>query len=98
MGLGSALLCISLATFVIDAPSTDSSYSGKVTTISATQVTMLDAQGENRSFEVSSDAKITLNGKPAKLTDIEVGDQIKVTTRVKDGKPLAIVIEAKDTE
>lgn len=76
------MVCVSLivwsAALVIAAEKT---HEGMVVSASAGQLVMVDKEGKNEhSHKVESTAKVTLNGKPAKLSDLQKGDKIKVTT------------------
>jgi hypothetical protein len=57
-------------------------------------MTLKDGTKEH-SHEVAKDAKITCDGKDCKLEDLKKGFMVKVTTDKKDGKELAVRIEAK---
>ena len=64
----------------------DKTHEGKVVSVTAGTVgadgklVMTDNDGENEhSHAISATAKITLNEKAAKLTDLKKGDSIKVT-------------------
>jgi hypothetical protein len=73
-------------------------FEGKAVAVGATKLTMVDKNGGNQEVSTTSSTKITLDGKPAKLTDIEVGDVVKVTADKKDGDLVAKEIEARSTE
>src|SRR5690349_18527668 len=73
-------------------------HEGKVSTCVDGQIAIIAKNGDNKQFAVADGAKITLNGKPAKLTDIEVGDVVTLTVKEQKGKQVAIVIEARDAE
>jgi hypothetical protein len=58
----------------------DDNYDGKVISVSDnTLMVMVKGTNDNRSFAVSAETKITRNGKPAKLSDIQMGDKAQVT-------------------
>lgn len=71
---------------------------GKVSVCADGSISIIAKNGDNKQFDVADDAKITLNGKVAKLTDIEVGDAVKLTVKERQGKQVAVVIEARDAE
>lgn len=70
-------------------------HSGKVISVGKSSITVRDDRdGENDVIQVTGDTKITRNGKPAKLTDIAVGDKCKVEATDVQGKLQAKSIEA----
>ena len=69
-------------------------HEGKVSSAGQGQIAIIAKNGDNKSFGVAEDAKITLNGKPAKLNDIEVGDVVTLTIKERGGKQVAVVIDA----
>jgi hypothetical protein len=73
-------------------------HEGKVKEVKAAdgKLIMTDKDGKNEhSHFVAKDAKITVDGKPGKLEDLKPGQVIRVTTKKKDDKVLAVAIEAK---
>ena len=55
-------------------------HEGKVVKVEAGKLTMTDKDGKNEhSHAVAKDAKITIDGKDGKLTDLKKGDKITVT-------------------
>jgi hypothetical protein len=73
-------------------------YAGKVVIAGQGELTIVEKNGDNETFVVPSDAKITLDGKPAKLADLEAGDVVRVTAETKNGKLTVQTIEAKSAE
>jgi hypothetical protein len=72
------------------------SHQGKVVETSAGKLVMTDMDGKKEhSMEVSASATVTRDGKEAKLTDLQAGDTITVTTHTKDGKAMVTKVEAK---
>jgi hypothetical protein len=71
---------------------------GKVSVAGQGQIAIVAKNGDTKQFEVADEAKITLNGKPAKLSDIELGDVVTLTTKEIQGKHVVVVIDAKDAE
>lgn len=71
-------------------------HEGKVVAVTKDTLTVLDNRDDdNDAFVVSGETKITRNGKPASLKEIEVGDLAKVTARPMGEKLLALTIQAK---
>lgn len=73
----------------------DEVHEGKVQLAKDGKITLLDKDGNSEVFAVAADAKITLDGKPARLDDIAGGNRAKVTVKTLGDKKMAIVIEAK---
>lgn len=73
-------------------------HEGKVSTCGEGRIAIVAKNGDNKQFDVADDAKITLNGKPAKLSDVEVGDVVTLTVKERQGKQVAVVIAARDAE
>jgi hypothetical protein len=74
-------------------------HDGKLVSMSATSFVMTGKDGKEHSHTLATDAKVTCDGKPCKIGDLEAGMKIRVTTSQTD-KNSAINIEAldKDTE
>src|SRR3954464_12592864 len=81
-----------------DVLAADIIHEGKVSTAGQGKIAIIAKNGDNKQFDVADDAKITLNGKPAKLSDVEVGDVVTLTVKERQGKQVAVVIEARDAE
>ncbi|MGD0745039.1 MAG: DUF5666 domain-containing protein [Verrucomicrobiota bacterium] len=65
-------------------------FNGKVSAVDATAMTLTVGK---RIFEVTSETKITKNGKPATLSDIAVGDKVGgACKKTDDGKLAATTI------
>jgi hypothetical protein len=70
-------------------------HSGKVLSIGKSSLTIRDDRdGEDELIQVTAETKITRNGKPAKLSDIGIGDKAKVDAKEAEGKLTAKSIEA----
>ena len=79
------------------APAADS-HQGKVVETSAGKLVMTDMEGKKpHPMEIPASATITRDGKESKLTDLQAGDTITVTTDMKDGKSTVTKVEAKAT-
>src|SRR5262249_35914507 len=68
--------------------------SGTVVSVSGTKLVMTDKAGKEHSHTVAKDAKVTLDGRDAKLADLQPGMKIKVTTP-KNALTRATKIEAE---
>lgn len=70
-------------------------HSGRLISVGKSSVTIRDDRdGENDKIEVTAETKITRNGKPAKLSDLGVGDKTKVEASEVNGKLTAKSIDA----
>lgn len=94
------MLALAAAAFVVcaapafaeDQPGT---HEGKVVKVEADKLTMSDKDGKNHTHAIPADAKITLDGKEAKLSDLKAGAKVKVTTEKKGDKLVVAKIEAQ---
>lgn len=99
----SAIDAVSQKSAVAAGPETASLLAGphNGTVVSAGQG-KLKIRGEDgkteKSFDVAADAKITRDGKAAKLEDLMKDDSVKVTTELKGTKEVATVIEGKGSK
>jgi len=85
------------ATVLRTARAADEIHEGKVVAVGEMTITILDRRdGDNDTFVVTAQTKITKNGKSAKLTDIQAGDMAKVTASALEmgGKLVAKEISA----
>lgn len=77
----------------------DEVHEGKVLSVGTSSITVNDEKdGDNDTFTVTSDTKITINGKPAKLSELHAGDRAKVTATQKGDKLVAKEIAARSPE
>jgi hypothetical protein len=68
----------------------DEIHEGKVVSVSEGKITILDRRDDdNDTFVVTAETKITRNGKPAKLTDIQTGDRAKIIATTSGGSLIA---------
>ena len=80
------------------------SEAARIVAVDDRSVTVETAAEGPKTHEVAPDAKITLDGKPAELKDLQPGDKVKVeVTTNQEGslevpKEVAVVIDAKRTE
>jgi hypothetical protein len=81
------------------APAADEVHEGKVLSVGDGKITVFDKRdSDNDTFLVNDQTKITRNGKPAKLSDIQVGDMAKVTATSQGEKLIAKEIVAAAPE
>jgi hypothetical protein len=58
----------------------DNTHEGTVVSVSDNKLTMSGKDGKDEhTHDVGADAKVSLNGKDAKLADLKKGDKVKVT-------------------
>ena len=70
-------------------------HEGKIVKVEAGKLTMSDKDGKNEhTHAIPADAKITLDGKEAKLTDLKAGTKVKVTAEKKCDKVQVVKVEA----
>jgi cell envelope opacity-associated protein A len=68
----------------------DKTHEGFVVSVAEGKLTMADKDGKNEhTHDIPATARITLDGKAAKLADLKKGDSVKVTAGA-DGKVSAI--------
>ena len=71
-------------------------HEGKVVKVEVGKLTMTDKEGKNQhTHAVPATAKITLDGKEAKLEDLKAGAKVKVTTEKVGDKIQVTKIEAQ---
>lgn len=74
-------------------------HTGKITSVQKDKVMILDiADGESETFLVNAETKITRDGKSAKVSELGIGDRVKIEADTIDGKLVAKTIEAKTAE
>jgi hypothetical protein len=61
---------------------------GKVKSVDGTKNTLVitDAGGKDLTVHMNKDAKVTINDKPAKFTDLQAGDEVDIRFEKKDGQ------------
>jgi hypothetical protein len=91
--VGLVALVAILSSFALAAPSM---HQGKVTGVGKAELMMLDMKdGETETFVVNEATRITVDLKPAKLVDIQVGFIAEVSAdATNDGKLIAKTIAA----
>jgi hypothetical protein len=73
----------------------ENTHDGKVVSIMGGKLVMTNKDGQEHSHSLLNDAKLTLDGKACKASDLKPGTKIRVTTQPSDPK-VAIDIEAID--
>ena len=81
----------------VPAPSTDS-YQGKIAAINKASVALIDRQGESKTFMLTAESKITINGQPASWQDIGVGNMAKIKASGDLTAPIAMTVEVRSVE
>lgn len=70
------------------------SKKGKILSAGNAKVTIQDLDGKSHTYAVAKDAKITRDGKAAKLEQLVKGDSADVTTELKESELIATAINA----
>jgi hypothetical protein len=83
---GLALCCLSIKLSDASEPQL---HTGTVVSASAGKIVLKDEAGKDQSFQVESTAKITVNGKPGRLEDLELTMPVQVAMD-ENGKVLAV--------
>ena len=77
----------------------DEVHEGKVVAVTEGKMMVLDKRdSETDTFIVNAETKISRNGKPAKLSDVQAGDRAKVTATSQGEKLIAKEIVAAAPE
>lgn len=71
------------------------SVEGTIESLSDSRISIKDKDGKIHSFDVDSAAKITLDGKTAKLDTLGVGSTATVSSETKNNKSVAVTIDAR---
>ncbi len=96
-----SLSALAVALFVVNAPAfaekeaAQATHDGKVVSITDSKLVMTGRDGKEHSHSLNADAKVTLDGKAAKASDLKAGTRIRVTTHADDAT-VATHIEAID--
>src|SRR5881397_3813151 len=85
-----------LTAFVAAAAVAGETHEGKVVEASKGKLTMTDLDGKNKhTMDLSSNVRITLSGKSARIDDLKKDAIIEVTTEQKDGKTVVTQISVR---
>lgn len=77
---------------------TDDVYQGRIAAVSKNSVSIVDKQGENVTFLIGADCKITRDGKPSEALMLGMGDRVQITGKEDAGKLVAAAISAFSAE
>ncbi len=77
---------------------TDDVYQGRIAAVSKGSVSIVDKQGENVTFLIGTDCKVTRDGKPSEAMMLGMGDRVQITAKDEVGKLVAAVISAFSAE
>ena len=97
--LGVAVLAVA-ATLVFaipepQVPPTKDTHSGPVMAVTADTIMVMDERdNELETFAVTSQTKIMLNGQPAPLAEVQMGDRATITGKLSNGELIAVAIDA----
>lgn len=70
-------------------------HTGQILAVGKSSITVRDSRdNEDEAIAVTAETKITRNGKPAKLSDLAIGDKAEVDATELDGKLTAKSIKA----
>jgi hypothetical protein len=93
--IAAAVLGVAAILAVRSAMAADEIHEGKVLSVGEGKITVLDNRDDdNDTFIVTSETKITRNGKPAKLSDVQAGDKARVSATSQGGMLIAKEIAA----
>lgn len=70
-------------------------HEGKIVSVSETQITSTDVEGDEWQHVLTKDAKVTCDGKPSKLKALKVGMPVRVTTCAEDDSRTSCVSAGK---
>ncbi len=74
-------------------------YTSEVVSTGENAITIADSKDKTqRTHEVAPDARITLDGKPARLEDLDSGDAVKMTVVRTAAKEMATGVDARSKE
>ncbi len=85
------VIALALVAFVCQPALADKTHEGTVVKVDGTKLTMTDKDKKEHSHTIPADAKVTLDGKAAKLADLKAGTVITVTTS-DDGKIVKSIV------
>jgi hypothetical protein len=86
-------VCADLTVVKRDGTTVDVHYErGEITAVSAASITIKGRDGKGATFVVTGNTRVRVNGRPAKVSDLAVGDRAMVFGTSKDGTYTAILI------
>jgi hypothetical protein len=96
------MVVVSLAVWVGTVSADDQkpgTHEGKVVKVEGNKLTMSDKEGKNQhTHAIPATAKITFEGKAAKLEDLKPGNTVKVTTEKKGDEVVVVSVDAKKAD
>ena len=92
------LLCVLAFTNPALAQTADNRTGVVVSAVLNQLVVTEDQSGAKKTYEIGPDAVVSLNGKPATLADLTMGDMVKINLETTDGKTVVTAVEAKSAE
>jgi Cu/Ag efflux protein CusF len=93
--LSVAIAVLAVVVFVAAPVLAAETHKGTVVSAAGGKLTMTDEDGNEHAHNVPTTAKITLDGKAAKLADLKKGFKVEVTIDQVDGKDQVTAIAAK---
>ncbi len=88
------VVCMCLLTSMVYA----ASLNGTIEAAGSGSITVKDESGNSQKFTVDSAAKISLDGKTAKLDDLLPGISVTVETETKSEKTVAVIITGRSPQ
>lgn len=92
-----AVIALALVVALPVLAANENTVEGMVVSAAGGKLVAADKDKTELKFTVAPDAKITIDGKAAKLEDLKRGTFVRLTTK-KDDKTVAMTIEAKTKE
>jgi len=95
--MATSLVLLTLACFLASTAFA-TSMNGTIETAGSGSITIKDESGTMQKVAVDSGAKITLDGKTAKLDDLKMGTSATVETEIKNDKTVAVMITGRSPQ
>jgi len=90
-----AFVLVAAALVFQRAQAADEMFEGKVLSVGdGTLMIMGKTNNDNKAFTVNAETKVMRNGKPGKLSDVQIGDKAKISAAEMGGKLVAKEIVA----
>jgi hypothetical protein len=84
---------VSVVLFVIPQTATNATYEGELLTASQTEL-MVRVGADLETFAVSPATSVRLNGRPAQVNDLSMGDALVISAETRDGNLVAATVSA----
>jgi hypothetical protein len=90
------LVVFAVALFLVQPAQADDkvTHEGTFVSFHDTKLVMTDKDGKEHTYTLASDAKVNLNGKPAKIEDFKKGTKLTVTTK-KETPTIAMQVDGR---